>query len=323
MDQNKSIQVQNKKYKNLEKIANGSFGTVYKANCDGKVYAIKEFEYNQKSEPDIKSFIVEYAFVQQVAEKLNDNSPIVKIFGYECIKNTLYYVMELGNESLESYFLKTLTNKDESARIDDIWVIYSYILKALLFLQSIKRVHRDIKPHNLLLFNDNSNEWGFNIKLIDFGTIRNLDSSSLLNTAGAGTLAYMAPESFKNQVSKNSDIWSLGIILFQLIYNGKFPDYVKSPHEIVVFASSEKEVYFPSCSDKYSKLCDIAKKCLVKNYKQRMDASQLYQYTLKNYNSKNFEAIIPSFQLSRFDRNEFTSFVDNLLIGELNFLLFR
>ena len=298
MDNCKSKIIQNKTYTNLEKISNGSFGIVYKANCEERVYAIKEFKFDSKSLAELKSFIVEYGFVQKIAEEFNDNYPIVKVFGYECIENTLYYAMELGDDSLGNHCLKIFKSKNDSNRIDDIWIIYSYILKTLLFLQSIKRVHRDIKPHNFLVFDDNSNEWGFNIKLIDFGTIRKFDESSLLKTTAAGTFAYMAPESFKNEVSQSSDIWSLGIILYQLIYNGEFPDYVKSPQEILLFAFSEEKVDFPTCPEIYSTLCDIAKKCLAKKYKERMDASKFYEYTLGKQKCKRFEIIIPKSYVS-------------------------
>ena len=291
MDKCESKQIENKTYTNFEKISNGCFGTIYKANCDGAKYAIREFKFDSKSQSNLKTFIVEYAVAQKIAHELNRNYPIVELFGYEYIENTLYYAMELGNESLENYCLNKLKNKDHSSRIYDIWIIYSYILKALLFLQSIKIVHRGIKPRSFLVFDDNSNKWGFNIKLIDYVALTKLDENSLTNTA---TFAYMAPELFKIEVAQSSDIWSLGIILFQLINNGKFPDYVKCFHEIMKFASSEEEeVNFPICPEIYSTLCDIAEKCLVKNYVERMDASKLYEYTIEKHNFDCFETIIP------------------------------
>ena len=297
MEQGESKQIQNKTYTNLKEISfSGSFGKVYEAKCEGKIYAIKEFKID--SDAKLKSFIVELGFVQKMAGEFNDDSPIIKIFGYECIEKTLYYVMELGHDSLENYCQQNLVNKDDSDRLRFIQIIYSYILKALLFLKQKKIVHRDIKPDNFLVFNDSSNEWGFNIKIIDFGTIRILDENSVTNTTSIGSFAYMAPESFSNKLSSNSDIWSLGIILFKLLNKNAFPNYATSPEEIMKFALSKDEVEFPILSPIYSELWDITKKCLVKKYEDRMDALELCEYTRNNYDFDNFESIISPSKLN-------------------------
>ena len=111
----------------------------------------------------MKSLIVELGFVQRITARVNENSPIVKIFAYDYIETKLYYVMEIGKYSLDKYW-QLKRKKDDLDRNYMIWTIYPFILKALLFLESIRIAHRDIKPQNFLVFDDNSNRWGFNTR---------------------------------------------------------------------------------------------------------------------------------------------------------------
>ena len=133
---------------------------------------------------------MELGFIQKITARLHENIPIVQIFGYEYIENRLYYVMEIGMCSLDEYYKKNFKKIDDLERFYHFWTIYSYILKALLFLESIKIVHRDIKPQNFVLFKS-SNQWGYDIKLIDFGTVRILSPNPLTITQMADTYAYM------------------------------------------------------------------------------------------------------------------------------------
>jgi hypothetical protein len=51
----------------------------------------------------LKNFLVETAFVCRITGKADENVPLVKIFGYKCLQNTLYYAMEIGKYSLDNY----------------------------------------------------------------------------------------------------------------------------------------------------------------------------------------------------------------------------
>lgn len=66
-------------------------------------------------------------------------------------------------------------------------IVFFYVLKALLFLESIDVVHSDIKPDNFVIIDDSTNDWGFNVKLIDFGTVKQIDTKqSKLVTSSIG-----------------------------------------------------------------------------------------------------------------------------------------
>jgi len=85
------------------------------------------------------------------------------------------------------------------------------ILKGLEHLHSLKMVHRDLKPNNVMLDGDVP-------RLTDFGLTRILRSSARNRPSdGAGTLPYTAPEVFRGGLSEQSDIWAVGVILYQML----------------------------------------------------------------------------------------------------------
>ena len=84
-------------------------------------------------------------------------------------------------------------------------------------------MHRDIKPDNILV-----NSQGF-VKLTDFGITKQLDETSALVRTFVGTMNYMSPERMLGEpYSFEGDIWSLGIVLIELM-TGSYP-YTESRH---------------------------------------------------------------------------------------------
>jgi serine/threonine protein kinase len=75
----------------------------------------------------------------------------------------------------------------------------------------------------------------------------------------------------------------LGIMIYRIIYSD-FPHIVKDIKTFQSFCVSEREMDFPACSDyELYPLLSLAKKCLVKNYKNRMSAVELYKHTFSKY----------------------------------------
>jgi serine/threonine protein kinase len=96
------------------------------------------------------------------------------------------------------------------------------ILNGLEFLHSKNIIHRDIKPANILMQNDVP-------RLADFGISRALEVTSVTSKI-VGTESYMSPESFEGVRSIQTDIWSVGVVLYKLLA-GFLPFYALAPAE--------------------------------------------------------------------------------------------
>jgi formylglycine-generating enzyme required for sulfatase activity len=119
--------------------------------------------------------------------------------------NALYLVMELAEESLDSHL------QANPLETEEIRQIIRDVAAGLAYLHGRNQVHRDLKPANVLRVRE---RW----KLSDFGLVRHLGTNSYAQTANPiGTIAYMPPEAFEGKISAAWDMWSLGIMVVQMV----------------------------------------------------------------------------------------------------------
>src|SRR5438876_6825339 len=112
-----------------------------------------------------------------------------------------------------------------SLSLSEVHQLFTALVKAVAYIHRRGVVHRDLKPSNILL-DEEENTGEIYVRLIDFGiaTIQGMAASPPLTTDGTsmGTIAYMAPERLSGIAAPSNDIFSLGVILYQML-TGQLP----------------------------------------------------------------------------------------------------
>jgi serine/threonine protein kinase len=145
--------------------------------------------------------------------KLLNHPNIVKIVSWQIENQFLCIIME----RVDGFTLQTLLDNHrkhkQQLKEKMILQIFTQLISALKHCHSKKIIHRDLKPENIMIARDQNN-----VKLIDFGFSKHLVTPFDLASTYCGTLTYMAPEIIKNeQYSFPADVWSVGVILFELL----------------------------------------------------------------------------------------------------------
>lgn len=248
-------------------LGKGASGFVHKAihKPTGTVLALKSINiYDKEKRAQLKNDL-------KVLQ--NSNCPfLVKFYGaffYDgTVKLALEY-MDLG--SLDKVIEKIKNIPPPSTPEPILAKIAQEILQGLLYLHKVKhQIHRDIKPGNILI-----NSEGL-VKLTDFGISRTVENTSGFSETFVGTKSYMSPERFKgDEYSFDSDIWSFGLILYELAM-GTFPyDFSKVFIEHFVKIIDDPEPRFPNNGTFSKELCDFLEKCLQKDPKKRASVVEL------------------------------------------------
>jgi formylglycine-generating enzyme required for sulfatase activity len=196
------------------------------------------------------------------ARKL-EHSNLIKAYsvGEFTFLNTemLYLVMELAQGSLENHIAKG------GLSADDIKNITAQVAQGLNYLHGQNKVHRDLKPGNILKVNQQ-------YKLADFGLIRTLNNKSHTQTVhNSGTIIYMPPEAFRGDISSAWDLWSLGIMLIEMTTNQLPYKFNNDIHQLMAKVMN-CDLQIPSLPKEFK---PIIEGCLQKDRKQRWTAQQV------------------------------------------------
>ena len=238
-----------KNLKYLETIDHGAFGTVIhvKEISSNKDMAIKVINKTGAGISLIKKMKEEISILRQL-----NHENIVKFFGFLETNNQLLIKMEFIKYGTLSKWIKNHKKISE----EDASIILNQVLSAVIYLHSKQICHRDIKPENIMLSKENDLH---SIKIIDFGlSAQNFDK--LINNDYCGTYIYMAPEQIEKKLYFISvDIWSIGILMFMLLNNGKHPFYIKGDNrQDFVKKIQECKITF------YNKVSPMAKHLILK-----------------------------------------------------------
>jgi len=188
-------------------------GVVYEGrdpNLDRRV-AIKTVRIENLSAEEVVEYDARFRTEARSAARLQHPN-IVSVYDSDRDGDVAFLVMEF----IEGEDLKHHLDQGLRYSLADSLRIIRDLLSALDYSHSQGIVHRDIKPANLLI------EPGGRVKLTDFGVARMQDSSEATRTQGGmvGTLKYMSPEQVQgHKVDQRSDLFSAGVLLYQLLTN--------------------------------------------------------------------------------------------------------
>jgi len=165
---------------------------------------------------------------------------------------------------------------DEVLTEDQISVVVKDSLKGLVYLHSMRKIHRDIKAGNILL-NDKGES-----KLADFGVSGQLSDTMAKRQTVIGTPFWMAPEVIQEVgYDVKADLWSLGITVIEMA-EGKPPYSNIHPMRAIFMIPSRPPPKLTE-PDKWSKdMNDFVAKCLTKNPEQRPTATELLKHPFIN-----------------------------------------
>ncbi len=211
-------------YELIEVIGGGGMAEVYRARqltAFGREVAIKVIRSGYAEDATFRERFLREA---QAISKLSHPNilPLIE-FGEQ--NGTLYLVMPLAREGTLRDLLK---QRNGPLPLDEAVPIFTQLCDAVQYAHDEGIIHRDIKPQNVLL------QRRTHVLLADFGIARDTAETQMTATgAGIGTVEYMAPEQALGQADKRSDIYSLGVVLYQLL-TGQVPYSGTTPFQVLM-----------------------------------------------------------------------------------------
>ena len=256
-------------YRILELLGGGSEADVYRVEHteSGRCFALKLLHAGLSADVEAKE-----AFLQEAVKSQSIEHPsIVDIEEVQEHEGRPYMVLEyVPNDLAKELDVMGRLPPERAANIA------TQVAGALSAAHSLGIVHRDIKPHNILLAESDR------VKVADFG----IAGASFLTTIGRtgevlGTPAYMSPEHWAGQTDERSDIYSLGIVLYQMLA-GRLPFTSNTPmgwseaHRTQAIPMLDAiGVHIPE------HLIEIVERCMAKDPDQRFQTADAVAWALK------------------------------------------
>ncbi|MCL2081118.1 MAG: Stk1 family PASTA domain-containing Ser/Thr kinase [Oscillospiraceae bacterium] len=212
------------RYEIVDIIGVGGMAVVYKAKCHrlNRLVALKILKDDYAQDADFKRRF--HAESQAVAMLSHPN--IVAVYDVSRSGNVEYIVMEL----IDGITLKQYMSKKGKLSWREVLHFSTQITKALIHAHSRGIIHRDIKPHNIMILRDGS------VKVADFGIARFSNKQNTLTQEALGSVHYISPEQARgSHIDARSDIYSVGVVMYEMLsmrlpYEGDSPVSVAIQH---------------------------------------------------------------------------------------------
>ena len=199
------------RYEILERIGIGGMAIVYRALCHrlNRYVAVKVLKDDYAVDEDFRRRF--HTEAQAVAMLSHPN--IVTVYDVSRTQDVNYIVMEL----IEGMTLKQYMQKRGQLSWKEALHFSMQISKALIHAHSRGIIHRDIKPHNIMILRDGS------VKVADFGIARLSSTQNTLTQQTLGSVHYISPEQAKgSSIDARTDIYSLGVVMYEML-TGRLP----------------------------------------------------------------------------------------------------
>ncbi|KAH8820420.1 kinase-like domain-containing protein [Xylogone sp. PMI_703] len=287
------LKVNGKYFTRMDCIGRGGSSKVFRVMAENsKIFALKRVSLEDADEMAVMGFKGEI----DLLKKLESVERVIRLYDYELNeeKGTLSVLMEMGE--LDMNKILELRLKSENAKFDPSFVRHYWkeMLECLQAVHAHDIVHSDLKPHNFVLVQGR-------LKLIDFGIANAIKTDETVNVhreTQVGTPNYMSPESLIDsnarpdargrisneprlmKLGKPSDIWSLGCILYQMVYGrapfAHIPNQMQRCQAIINFNYA---IEYPAVGvggvPVPASLIRTLKKCLNRDQHQRPSATEL------------------------------------------------
>ena len=256
-------------YTLIQRIGQGTFGIVYtcKDEHSNDTSVMKLITVDDMSNEDQEACLTEVQVLAQMVKY--ECKYIIKYINSFVSDNSLCLVMEYASGGNLRQLLKS---SDEGLKTSQILTYMACIASALHCMHSIDILHRDLKSANVFI-----NEKY--CKIGDFGLSRILTNPSSLAKSVVGTPYYLSPEMCNgNSYNSKTDLWSFGIILFEMCTTGSYPFKANNQAALVLQIAEcrlDKQRLRDITSSHGSSFSSLLDRCLTKDPRRRPSALQV------------------------------------------------